>query len=180
MRKSIKDYMIYFMTLVLGVAVFYVFNSLESQQAMLSISNDTREIVALITEMINYVSVFVSIILGFLIVYANNFLIKRRKKEFGVYMTLGMGKKNISVILLVETILIGLLSLVIGLIIGIFASQLTSIIVAKMFSADMSHYQFVYSSAATFKSILYFGIIYLIVMVFNMISIGRYQLIDLL
>ena len=95
MRKSIKDYMIYFMTLVLGVAVFYVFNSLESQQAMLSISNDTREIVALITEMINYVSVFVSIILGFLIVYANNFLIKRRKKEFGVYMTLGMGKKNI-------------------------------------------------------------------------------------
>lgn len=180
MRKSIKDYMIYFMTLVLGVAVFYVFNSLESQQAMLSLSSDTREIVTLITEMINYVSVFVSIILGFLIVYANNFLIRRRKKEFGVYMTLGMGKKNISVILLIETILIGLLSLVIGLVIGIFASQLTSIVVAKLFSADMTQYQFVYSSSATVKSILYFGIIYLIVMVFNMISIGRYQLIDLL
>lgn len=172
--------MIYFMTLVLGVAVFYVFNSLESQQAMLNISNDTRDIVRLITEMISYVSVFVSIILGFLIVYANNFLIRRRKKEFGVYMTLGMGKKNISVILLVETVLIGLLSLIIGLVIGIFASQLTSIVVAKMFSADMSQYQFVYSSSATIKTFIYFGIIYLIVMLFNMISIGRYQLIDLL
>lgn len=180
MKKSIKDYMIYFMTLVLGVAVFYVFNSLESQQAMLIISSDTREIVQLITEMISYVSVFVSIILGFLIVYANNFLIKRRKKEFGVYMTLGMGKKDISIILLIETVLIGIFSLVIGLVVGIFASQLTSILVAKLFSADMSHYHFVYSSSATMKSIIYFGIIYLVVMLFNMISVSRYQLIDLL
>lgn len=91
-RKSIKDYTIYFLTLILGVAIFYMFNSLDSQEAMLVVNSSTRQIVKLMVGMINYVSVFVAVILGFLIVYANNFLIKRRKREFGLYMTLGMGK----------------------------------------------------------------------------------------
>ena len=84
-------------------------------------------------QVLGIVSVFVTIVLGFLIVYANNFLVKRRKKEFGLYMLLGMGKRNISVILLLETLLVGIFSLVIGLIVGIFGSQLMSIVVAKMF-----------------------------------------------
>lgn len=99
-RKSIKDYTIYFLTLILGVAIFYMFNSLDSQEAMLVVNSSTRQIVKLMVGMINYVSVFVAVILGFLIVYANNFLIKRRKREFGLYMTLGMGKRQISGILL--------------------------------------------------------------------------------
>lgn len=94
-RKSIKDYTIYFLTLILGVAIFYMFNSLDSQEAMLVVNSSTRQIVKLMVGMINYVSVFVAVILGFLIVYANNFLIKRRKREFGLYMTLGMGKRQI-------------------------------------------------------------------------------------
>lgn len=119
-RKSIKDYTIYFLTLILGVSIFYMFNSLDSQEAMLTVSSSTREIVKLMVSMIGMVSVFVAITLGFLIVYANNFLIKRRKKEFGLYMTLGMGRWQISRILLVETFLIGLLSLVVGMIVGVF------------------------------------------------------------
>ena len=106
-RKSIKDYTIYFLTLILGVAIFYMFNSLDSQEAMLVVNSSTRQIVKLMVGMINYVSVFVAVILGFLIVYANNFLIKRRKREFGLYMTLGMGKRQISGILLGETFQIG-------------------------------------------------------------------------
>ena len=136
-RKSVKDYTIYFLTLILGVAIFYIFNSLDSQEAMLVVSSSTREIIKLMLSMIQFVSIFVALILGFLIVYANNFLIKRRKKEFGLYMTLGMGKRQISGILLGETFLIGLLSLGIGLVIGVFGSQLMSILVAKLFEADM-------------------------------------------
>ena len=63
--------------------------------------------------MLGFVSVFVSVILGLLIVYANNFLINRRKKEFGIYMTLGMGKRQISKIILLETIFVGIISLVV-------------------------------------------------------------------
>ena len=179
-RKSIKDYTIYFLTLILSVAIFYMFNSLDSQEAMLVVNSSTRQIVKLMVGMINYVSVFVAVILGFLIVYANNFLIKRRKREFGLYMTLGMGKRQISGILLGETFLIGLISLVVGLVIGVFGSQLMSILVAKLFQADMSEYQFVFSEAACWKTCAYFGVMYAASMVLNIVIISRYKLIDLI
>lgn len=115
MKKSIKDYGIYFLTLVLGVAIFYMFNSLDSQQAMLTVSESTRSIIKLMIEMLGMVSVFVAIVLGLLLVYANNFLINRRKKEFGIYMTLGMGRRQISKIILIETIFVGIISLTIGI-----------------------------------------------------------------
>ena len=180
MKKSFKDYAIYFLTLVLGVAIFYMFNSLDSQQAMLDISNSQREMIKLMIEMLSFVSVFVAVILGLLIVYANNFLINRRKKEFGIYMTLGMGKRQISKIILLETILVGIISLAIGLVIGIFASQLMSILVGKLFEADMSKFEFVFSTDSCIKTCAYFAIMYIAVMLFNTITISRYKLINLL
>ena len=180
MKKSFKDYAIYFLTLVLGVAIFYMFNSIDSQQAMLEISQSTRDIIKLMISMLGYVSVFVAVVLGLLIVYANNFLINRRKKEFGIYMTLGMGKRQISKIILMETILVGIISLIVGLVIGIFASQFMSILVAKMFEADMSEFQFVFSKDACIKTCIYFAVMYVAVMFFNTFTISRYKLINLL
>ena len=98
-RKSFKDYAIYFFTLILGVAIFYVFNALESQTVMMNVTSSTREIIKLMTTILSAVSVFVAFILGFLIIYASRFLIKRRNKEFGIYLTLGMSKRKISLIL---------------------------------------------------------------------------------
>lgn len=179
-KKSFKDYSIYFFTLILGVAVFYIFNSIESQTVMLNISSNTRDIIKLMNNILAGVSVFVSFILGFLIIYASRFLMKRRNKEFGIYMTLGMGKKQISKILLFETILIGILSLGVGLLIGIFGSQLMSIFVAKMFEADMTKFEFVFSTEACIKTCIYFGIMYVFVMIFHTISISKCKLIDLI
>ena len=179
-KRSLKDYTIYFFTLVLGVAIFYLFNSIESQSVMMNVSSSTREIIKLMVNFLSGVSVLVSFILGFLIIYASRFLMKRRHKEFGIYMTLGMGKRQISWILLCETFLIGLVSLAFGLLIGIALSQVMSIFVANMFEADMTRFEFVFSTSATLKTILYFGVIYVIVMIFNTFSIGRQQLIDLL
>ena len=180
MKKSIRDYAIYFITLILGVAIFYVFNSLDSQQAMKIISSSAKEIIQLMVELLSGLSVFVSFILGFLIVYANNFLIKRRKKEFGIYMTLGMGKGQISRILLGETVLIGIVSLAVGLAVGIFGAQFMSLLVVNMFDGAMDGYQFVFSRTAFFKTILYFGIIFVIVAGFNVVTLSRCQLIRLL
>ena len=117
-RKSFKDYAIYFFTLILGVAIFYVFNAIDSQTVLLNVTKNTLDIIDLMVDMLSGVSVFVSFILGFLIIYASRFLMKRRNKEFGIYMTLGMSKWKISKILVVETFLIGLLSLVVGLVLG--------------------------------------------------------------
>ena len=180
MKKSFKDYAIYFLTLVLGVAIFYMFNSLDSQQAMLEVSQSTRSMIQLMVQMIGMISVFIAIVLGFLIVYANNFLINRRKREFGIYMTLGMGRRQISTIILFETILVGILSLVVGIFIGVFASQFMSILVAKLFEADMTEFTFVFSKDACIKTCIYFAVMYLAVIIFNTLTISRYKLINLL
>lgn len=179
-KKSIKDYAIYFFTLVLGVAIFYVFNSIDSQTVMLNVTKRTYEIIDLMTNLLSGVSVFVSFILGFLIIYASRFLMKRRNKEFGVYLTLGMSKRKISLILFIETLLIGIVSLVVGLALGIFLSQFMSILVASLFEADMTRFKFVFSSSACIKSLIYFGIMYLLVILFNTISVSKCKLIDLI
>lgn len=179
-KKSIKDYSIYFITLVIAVAIFYIFNSVDSQTAMMSISKSTMEIVQAIVNVLSYISVFVSIVLGFLIVYANNFLIKRRKKEIGIYLTLGMSKFKVSTVLVLETIIVGVISLGIGLILGVGLSQLLSIFTAKLFEADMTKFTFVFSSGAMVSAIINFSFIYVIVMIFNIITLNRFKLIDLL
>lgn len=179
-RKSFKDYAIYFFTLILGVAIFYVFNAIESQTVLLNVTSSTREIIDLMVDMLSGVSVFVSFILGFLIIYASRFLMKRRNKEFGIYLTLGMSKKNISKIMLFETLFIGIISLIIGLLIGVLSSQLMSVLVANSFEADLTRFTFVFSSSAMIKTVIYFGIIYLLVMIFNVVNVGRCKLIDLI
>ena len=179
-KKSFKDYAIYFFTLILGVAIFYVFNSIESQTVLLDVTESTYEVIDMMTTMLSAVSVFVAFILGFLIIYASGFLIKRRNKEFGIYMLLGMSKRKISMILFFETILIGVISLVVGLGLGILLSQLMSMLVANMFEADMTKYQFIFSQDACIKTLIYFGIMYVIVMLFNAINVGKCKLIDLI
>ena len=179
-RKSLKDYTVYFFTLILGVAIFYVFNAIDSQSVMLDVRENMMDIIKLMNDMLSGVSVFVSCILGFLIIYASCFLIKRRNKEFGIYLTLGMSKRKISVILFFETLLIGIVSLVAGLVIGTILSQFMSVIVANMFDADMTKFKFIFSMKACVKTLIYFAIMYVLVMIFNTFSISRCKLIDLL
>ena len=179
-RRSFKDYTIYFFTLILGVAVFYVFNALGSQTVMLKLSNTMYEILELMNRILSGVSVFVSCILGALILYASRFLIKRRKKEFGIYLTLGMSKYKISRILFMETLLIGLLSLAAGLAAGVLVSQCMSVVVANLFDADMTRFRFVFSGAACIKTCGYFAIMYVLVMIFNSINISRCRLVELI
>ena len=102
-RKSLRDYAIYFFTLIIGVSVFYVFNTVSATVAMTVIDSDKREIARILQMGISALSVFVAGVLGLLIVYASRFLMKRRNKEFALYLLLGMGKGKISVILLLET-----------------------------------------------------------------------------
>lgn len=178
--KSMRDYAVYFFTLVFGVSIFYMFNSIYAQQEIMVATEMLNQSMTALKQILSVISVFVAVILGFLIVYANNFFIKRRKKEMGVYMTLGMGKGEISAILVLETFLMGLLALIVGLVIGVFGSQFMSVFTAKVFEVDMTAYKFIFSLDAAVKSVFYFAIIFLTVMLFNTIAINKYKLIDLL
>ncbi|MBB6623363.1 FtsX-like permease family protein [Clostridium gasigenes] len=179
-KKSYKDYTIYFLTLILAVCIFYSFNSIDSQKALAEINSLDAEYISRLIDFMSGVSLLVSIILGGLILYANNFLIKKRKKELGIYMILGMGKRKISRILVTETSIVGAISLVAGLILGIGVSQGLSTFTLKLFDVGMDEYRFAVSTSAIGKTILYFGIMFLLVMIFNVFVISKYNIIDLL
>lgn len=174
--KSIRDYSIYFFTMILGVAVFYIFNAIETQTAMMEVSQTKAAIIDSMNGIMSGVSIFVSLVLGYLIVYASRFMLKKRKREFGIYLTLGMGRIRLAAMLWLETIWMGLISLAVGLLAGMGISQLMSLIVSNLFQADVSRYEFVISGQAVGKSILYFLLIYLVVMIFNTLSVSRARL----
>lgn len=174
--KSIRDYSIYFFTMILGVAVFYIFNAIETQTAMMEVSQTKAAIIDSMNGIMSGVSIFVSLVLGYLIVYASRFMLKKRKREFGIYLTLGMGRIRLAAMLWLETIWMGLISLAVGLLVGMGISQLMSLIVSNLFQADVSRYEFVISGQAVGKSILYFFLIYLVVMIFNTFSVSRARL----
>lgn len=179
-RKSFKNYLIFFITTIFGVAIFYVFNSLSDQAVMLRINESSVSLVDTLGSVMSVISVFVAVVLGFLIVYANTFLIKRRNKEFGIYLVLGMGKVKVAAILIIETVVIGIISMAVGLVAGIAASQGMSILIANLFEADMTKFQFVVSKAAIMKTILYFCIMYGVVLVLDIIVSGKQRLINLI
>ena len=180
-KKSFRDYAIYFLTLMFGVCIFYVFNSIDAQQSMMIFQDSQISGIETLQMIMGYISVFISVILGFLIVYANRFLVRRRKKELGIYQVLGMEKGQIGRILTIETLVVAVLSLAAGLGLGILISQGFAVLTASLFDVKLAAgFRFIFSSSATLKAILYFGIAFLLVVIFNRITVGKQKLIDLL
>lgn len=179
-KKSFKDYSVYFLTLMLGVCMFYVFNSIESQQAILDLSASMSELMQTGIKLMGYISVLVAVILGFLILYANKFLMKRRSAELGIYLTLGMDRTRIAMMMAMETFLVGLLSLVIGLALGVVLSQAFSSLSALLLGVTISDFEIVFSVDALVKTLICFVVVFLISMIFNTHQISRIKLIDLL
>lgn len=180
-RRSVRDYAIYFVTLVFGVAIFYAFNSIGSQQILFNLESETSaRMFEFTTEMLGMFSVVIACVLGFLVVYANRFLIRRRKQEFGTYLMLGMNSGSVSAIILMETALVGAVSLAVGLALGLALSQALSFLTAALFSITMSQYQFVFSPDACGQTLLCFVVIFVVVALFNTLSIRRQKLITLL
>ena len=178
-KKSFKDYLIYFLTLTFSVCLFYTFNSFQSQQAVMQMNESQNMMVDQLSILMNFLSVFVAIVLAFLILYANNFLIRRRKKELAIYTLLGMPRRKISKILVYETLTIGLISLISGMILGLIISQILTAVTANMFSVPLD-YHFVFSTTGTIMTLIAFSLIFIITMLFNTIVLNRYKLIDLM
>ncbi|MFR4802520.1 MAG: FtsX-like permease family protein [Eggerthellaceae bacterium] len=114
------------------------------------------------------------------VLYANGFLIRRRKQEFGTYLMLGMNPRSVSAIVLMETAAVGLVSLVVGLALGFALSQGLSFVTAGLFNIQMTQYRFVFSLDAFMLTLMCFVLIFVVTGLFNTLSIRRYKLIDLL
>jgi putative ABC transport system permease protein len=179
-KRSIRDYSVYFLTLTFGVCIFYTFNSLDAQPAMRYLQSTNAGMVGAILQLMDILSVFVAVVLGCLILYANTFLMRRRKRELGLYLMLGLPQSKVSLLLILETLLIGVLALVTGLALGQFLAQGLSALTLTMFDLRLDELQFVFSTRAIGKTCLYFGVIFLVVMAFTGLQISRTKLIDLI
>lgn len=182
-RKSIADFGIYFLTVVLGVAVFYAFNSMSQQRTVLAMTESQDKIFELLGTVIGGVSVFIACVLVFLVVYANRFLVKRRKREFGVYLMLGMSTGDVVKIVAVESLITGAASLAVGLILGFALSQGLLYVTSLLFSADIASaggIAFVFSADALAYTLVVFVAIFLIAAVVNAREVSKARLIDLM
>ena len=179
--RSFQDYGVYLLTLTFGVCLFYTFNSLDGQGAMLYLAKNGNPIVDSIMVLMDVFSVFVAVVLACLILYADRFLLRRRKRELGTYLLLGLSQGQVSRLLFLETGLIGLISLAAGLGLGVLASYGMSALTLSMFEMDLSGLLAVsFSPRAAGKTVLYFGIIFLLVMVLSGVQVSRARLIELI
>ena len=179
-RKSFRDFSVFFLTLVFGVCVFYAFGSITDQAAVIDMAEDQRRMVQSLSSILTGLSVFVVIILGFLVVYANRFLIRRRKREFGIYLTLGMDIRHVSQIVVVETLVVGVVALAAGLVLGVALSQVMMYLTAHLFEATINGFAFAFSPSACLSTVACFAGIFLVTLVFNVGTVSRYKLIDLI
>ena len=144
--RSVRDYTRYILTLLFGVCVFYVFNSLETQWVMEILAQGSgKMMVDAILQLMDVISVFVSVVLAFLILYANRFMLRRRKRELGIYLLLGMEQRKVALILFLETLIIGVLALAAGLVLGVLAAQFLSAFTAGLFAVTVEQFHFVFS-----------------------------------
>ena len=179
-HKNLRDYLIYFLTLMISVSLFYAFNSISDQPAFSEMGMTRTLLYDQLGILLSALSVLIAIVLAFLIIYANQFLLKRRKKELGIYMMLGMKKGRISRIFAGETFCVGVIALAVGLILGFILSQGVSLIALKLFAIELDKYQLVFSIGAFRQTVICFALIFFLVMLFNVWSVSSVQLIDLL
>lgn len=178
-KKNAKEYLIYFITLMFSVNLFYTFNSIGAQLKMFSIE-DSMNFFAFAQVMIIIVSIFICIVIGALVVYANRFLLRKRKKEIGIYITLGMEQKDLKGLMMWEMIIIGFVSWIAGIATAIFTSQGLSFLTAKMTDSDISNIKFLISFSSIIKSLIFFCILFIVVHYYNTKEIKKLKLIELL
>ena len=177
-RKSLRDFAVYFATVALGVAVFYAFNTIADQADFLS--GDASGIVASIGGIMRGLTVFLALVLGFLMVYANNFLVRRRKRELGLYQMLGMRRSQVSAVLALETLISGIGAFACGLVLGVLLSQLLVFVTAALFHDTITAFSFRFSPDAAWFTFECFALMFAVMLLFNMRALRRVRLVDLM
>ncbi len=178
-RKSSRDFFIYFITLALSVYLLYTFNSLDGWRNGLELQEVQLALFEQTAKILQYFSAFTIVIFAFLILYANRYLIRRRKQEFGIYRTLGMGNAHVARVLIYETMIAGVSSLIVGLLTGIVLSPLFGLMTSVIFNADY-HFRMIVFPYAVAVTLVCFAVIFLIVMVCNVRMLRRQRDIDLI
>lgn len=187
-RRSVRDYAVYFVTLTLGVAVFYAFNAIGDSRVLFEAQEGAENmflasgasVFDILAQVMTYFSVVVAVVLGFLVLYANRFVVRARKKEFGTYLLLGMSPRQVSSVVLMETLIVGVLALAVGLGLGFLISQAIAFATAGLIGVAISDYHLLFSIHSAQLTLGCFALIFVVVALFNAVQISRCKLATLL
>jgi putative ABC transport system permease protein len=177
-RRSARSYTLYFVTLAIGVAVFYAFNTVSLQADFLD--SNASDMLKSLGDVLSGLTVFLAVIMGFLMVYANSFLMRRRKQELGLYQVLGMRRGQVSAILAMETLLVGLASFAVGIAGGVLLSQLLLFVTSGLFEVAVTHYRFFFSTDALGMTAGCFAVTFAVMLALNLVTLRRVRLVDLM
>lgn len=176
-RRAGKDYLVYLLTLTLAVTVFYAFNTISVQADLVLEEEGLPE---LLGSIMLGLTVFLAVVMGFLMVYANNFIMKRRKKEFGLYQVLGMSRGQVSRVMAMETAIVSGGALALGIVLGVGFSQIMTFFTASLFKTQIRDFHFFFSPQAFFTTVGCLVAIFLVTLVFNLGVVRRAKIIDLM
>lgn len=176
--RARRDYLIYLLTLTLGVTVFYAFNTISLQVDLAGVNIDGLGEV--LGKLLSGLTVFLGAVMGFLMVYANNFIMKRRNKEFGLYQVLGMTRGQVARIMALETVIVSAAALVLGIILGVGLSQLMVFFTASLFKTQIANFKFIFSTSALALTVGCLATIFLVTLVFNLRVVRKSCLVDLM
>lgn len=176
-RRAGKDYLVYLLTLTLAVTVFYAFNTISIQVDFVSMEEGLSQLLGGIFSGLTF---FLAAIMGFLMVYANGFIMKRRKKEFGLYQVLGMSRGQVARVMALETAIVSGAALVLGILFGVGVSQLMTFFTASIFKMQIANFHFFFSMQAFALTVGCLFVIFLVTLAFNLLVVGRTSIIDLM
>ena len=176
-RRAGKDYLVYLLTLTLAVTVFYAFNTISVQADLVLEEEGMPELLGTV---MSGLTMFLAVVMGFLMVYANNFIMKRRKKEFGLYQVLGMSRGQVSRVMAMETAIVSGGALALGIVLGVGFSQVMTFFTASLFKTQIRDFHFFFSVPAFLITVGCLVAIFLVTLVFNLGVVRRAKVIDLM
>lgn len=177
-RRAGRDYLVYLLTLTLGVTVFYAFNTISMQVDIAGI--DEEGLAQVMGSMLGYLTYFLAGVMAFLMVYANNFIMKRRKKEFGLYQVLGMGRGRVATIMALETVIVSVVAFVAGIVLGVGLSQLMTFFTASLFKTQIADFHFFFSVHAFNLTLACMLVMFVLTLLLNLRAVRRTKLIELM
>ena len=177
-RRAGRDYLVYLLTLTLGVTVFYAFNTISMQVDIAGI--DEKGLAQVMGSMLGYLTYFLAGVMAFLMVYANNFIMKRRKKEFGLYQVLGMGRGRVATIMALETVIVSVVAFVAGIVLGVGLSQLMTFFTASLFKTQIANFHFFFSVHAFNLTLVCMLVMFVLTLLLNLRAVRRTKLIELM
>jgi len=180
MRRSLRDYAIYFFTIVLSVMIFYSFNSLKDQPVIVDVCREAGMDTSLIAVLLGAISFFVAFIVAALVLYSNSFIIRRRKREWGTYLLLGMSQGAVARLLFVETLAVGLMACALGVVAGVFFSGLLNMVFAMILQVSLPMRLLSFSLYSALLTSILYGLIFVGVGVMSSFAVSRHSLATLL